>query len=375
MHGFLKHRPTSHGVRISYTDKTKPKSPRERPLVIPIFLPQRGCPHCCSFCNQHTITGRPGAAVDQTAFTAAVKRFLKHPHRERRRTQLAFFGGNFLGLPPDRIRQYLDLAAVFIRQGLVDSLRFSTRPDSISADTLALIRDYPVRTVELGVQSMDDRVLKMSRRGHRAQDTTCAVGKLKKSGYQIGLQIMTGLPGDTDAGALATVETLIALDPAFVRIYPTLVLAGSPLAADYTAGRCQPPTLEASVDLVARMWLRLTAAGIRVVRMGLQDGPGLADGGKVLAGPHHPAFGELVLSHIFLAMAATGLRHAPPGAAHSILRVNPRRISVMTGRQRRNLKALQKTFRLGTLQISATERLPDNQLEVDNRQSRDASKP
>jgi histone acetyltransferase (RNA polymerase elongator complex component) len=313
--------------------------------------------------------------VDRSTFSAAVERFLNYPHRKRHYTQLAFFGGNFLGLKPDHIRRYLDWATAFVRQGAVDSLRFSTRPDSISAETLALIGEYPVRTVELGVQSMDDRVLAKSQRGHGTTDTTRAVWQLQNAGYEIGLQVMTGLPGDTPARATATIQALVALNPAFVRIYPTLVMAGSPLATDYLAGRYRPASLDESVDLAARLWLNLTVAGIPVVRMGLQDGPGLADGAKVLAGPYHPAFGELVLNRIFKAMAAAGLQHAPPSNNGIVVRVNPRRLSVMIGPQRSNITTLQKKFCLDVFQVAADERLPCNQLEVDNRQPRDASNP
>ena len=375
MRDFLNVHLRRHGVRVSYRDKTTPGSLRARPFIIPIFIPQRGCPHRCAFCRQHTITDTPQAVVDQTRFAAAVERFLNYPHRKRRKIQLAFFGGNFLGLQPDRIREYLDWATVYVRQGAVDSLRFSTRPDTISADTLALIRDDPIRTVELGVQSMDDRVLARSLRGHRALDTTHAVRQLKNAGYDVGLQVMTGLPGDTPAGAAATVEALIRLAPAFVRIYPTLVLAGSPLAVDYHAGRYRPWGLDESVDLVARLWLTLAAAGIPVIRMGLQDGPGLTDGANRLAGPYHPAFGALVLGRIFRAMAAAGLRHAIADRERIALRVNPRRLSVMIGPHRRNVAKLQAAYRLDALPVAADESLPLNQLEVDNRQPRDASSP
>ncbi len=354
------------GARVSYTDQTAP--PHKRPFVIPFFIPQAGCPHQCRFCNQHIIADAPSGERDQNTFDAAIEQFLTYRRRGHGPAQLAFYGGNFLGLAPERIRRYLDWAGAFVRQGLVDHLRLSTRPDTVSTARLAIIRDDPVRTVELGVQSMDDRVLARSQRGHRAEDTNRAVTRLKEAGYDIGLQIMTGLPGDTPKRAIATTEAVIVLKPAFVRIYPTLVLAGSPLADAYTRGRYQPPTLEDSVALVARMWLLLTAAGIRVVRMGLQDGPGLADGNNVLAGPHHPAFGERVLGHIFRRMGAAALEQlAPARGARAVLRVNPRRLSVMTGPHRRHRVELEDAFQLGHLKICGDQRLPRNQLEVDIR--------
>ena len=161
---------------------------------------------------------------------------------------------------------------------------------------------------------------------------------------------------------------VIALAPAFVRIYPTLVLAGSPLAADHAADRYRPPKLADSIDLVARMWLMFTAAGIRVIRMGLQDGPSLADKRHLLAGPYHPAFGEQVLCRVFRSMAEAGLDHLKPHAASRLaLRVNPRRLSTMTGPRRGNLVRLREAYHLDRLRVAANPRLTLNQLDVDNR--------
>ncbi len=368
MRDLLRVRRRAHGTRVAYEDRTTPRPPGRRPFVIPVFLPQAGCPHQCAFCNQATITGTAQRDFDQAAFAAVVDRFLTYRRRTPDVTQLAFFGGNFLGLEPDRVRRYLDWAAVYVERDEVDSLRFSTRPDTISPASLAHIRNAPVRTIELGAQSMDDRVLARSQRGHRAEDTTRAVSLLRQAGYEIGLQIMTGLPGDTRARAIATVEAIIALAPDFVRIYPTLVLAGSPLAAEFTAGRYQPPTLDTTIALVARMWLMLTAAGIRVVRMGLQDGPDLADRNHRLAGPYHPAFGERVMGHVFRTMAAAALHHAAPSRGACVtLRVNPRRVSVMTGPHRCHRTHLEGAYHLKRLRIKGDDALARNQLEVDNR--------
>ena len=353
------------GCRVTYEDKRPACAPPQRPFIIPIFLPQAGCPHHCVFCNQHAITGSIGRSGDPGRLSRHVDQFLKFRRRGRGPTQLAFFGGNFLGLAPARVRLYLDWASALVQRGDVESLRFSTRPDTIAPETLALIRDYPVRTIELGAQSMDDQVLELSQRGHQAQDTKRAVWLLKKEGYEIGLQLMTDLPGDNPAKAIATVKALIKLAPAFVRIYPTLVLAGSPLAAAYAAGRYHPPTLAASINLIARMWLMFTAVGIRVIRMGLQDGPCLADRRNLLAGPYHPAFGEQVLSRVFRCMADAGLRLAVPPAGNLALRVNPRRRSVMTGRHRSNLIQLREAYNLDGLRLTVDPALALNQLEVD----------
>jgi histone acetyltransferase (RNA polymerase elongator complex component) len=358
----------SKGCRVAYTEKRPASTAPQRPFVIPVFLPQAGCPQRCVFCDQYAITGSRRRNEDPARHSRFVDKFLKFRRRHRGTTQLAFFGGNFLGMAPERVRRYLDWAAAWVRRGAVDNLRFSTRPDTITPEALALIREYPVGTIEIGAQSMEDQVLSASRRGHTAMDTIQAVRQLKMEGYEIGLQIMTGLPGDSPARAIATAEAVIALAPAFVRIYPTLVLAGSPLAADHAADRYRPPKLAESIDLVARMWLMFTAAGIRVIRMGLQDGPSLADKRHLLAGPYHPAFGEQVLSRVFRSMAEAGLDHLKPHAASRLaLRVNPRRLSAMTGTRRGNLVRLREAYHLDRLRVAANPRLTLNQLDVDNR--------
>ncbi|MBL0715974.1 MAG: radical SAM protein [Desulfosarcina sp.] len=350
-------------VRVSFKDKTPARSLSERPFIIPVFLPQAGCPHRCIFCNQHVITGTEPRDDDPATLSDSVRRFLRYRSARHPVAQIAFFGGNFLGLPPDRVRRHLDCAAEYVHRGDVDSLRFSTRPDTISADTLRMIRAYPVGTVELGVQSMDNHVLELSRRGHRAGDTIRAVAQLKTAGYDVGLQIMTGLPGDTVRRTETTAAGVIALVPAFVRIYPTLVLAGSPLAHAFKTGRYRPASLEDSVRLVARLWLMFAAAGIRVVRMGLQAAPSLTDPANLLAGPYHPAFGERVLSCIFHDMADAALARLPSERVR--LRVNPRRLSVMTGHRKSTRARLQYAHNLHDLRVLADETLPSNQLEVD----------
>ena len=211
----------------------------DRPLIIPLFLPHLGCPHRCVFCNQRTISGSAERSLPTpNRIHREVKRYLAFARKPRSSIQISFFGGNFLGLDRRETINLLDSAAAFVASGTVDSLRFSTRPDTICPDGLAAIQPYPVRTVELGVQSMNDEVLSASRRGHKAAHTIDAATLLKDAGYQVGLQMMVGLPGDDDKGAMRTARQLAGLGPDFVRIYPTLVLAGSPLARLFRASIC-----------------------------------------------------------------------------------------------------------------------------------------
>jgi len=212
---------------------------------------------------------------------------------------------------------------------------------------------------------MDDRVLVQARRGHDAQTTRTAVAHLREAGYEIGLQMMIGLPGDTAEGALATAQAIADLHPAFVRIYPTLVLPGSDLAADFRAGRYRPMTLEACVALTCRLLRLFNARGIRVARMGLPIETRPRDAGSLLAGPHHPAFGELVYNRLYLELATAALSHARGRGRRVRLKVNPKRLSALTGQNRGNIRLLQRCFELQEVLVAPDVDLPLNRLEVD----------
>jgi histone acetyltransferase (RNA polymerase elongator complex component) len=286
-----------------------------------------------------------------------IREFLRYKKANRKPVQIAFFGGNFLGLKSGEIKSLLKPAAEFVRDGQVDSIRCSTRPDTINNHSLNMIKDYPVSTVELGVQSMDDQVLALAGRGHSATDTVHAVERLKERHFSIGLQMMVGLPGDDETGALTTAQRIADLAPDFVRIYPTLVVANSRLAGWYKSGDYAPMSLEEGVTLVKKIYLKFKKAGIDVIRMGLQASEDLEDGTTVLAGPHHPAFGHLVHSEIFLDMAISAIESANAIKEALTIFVNPRSISKMRGLNNSNIKRLKEQFHFQSIEV-----VPDSSL-------------
>lgn len=336
----------------------------ERPLVIPLFIPHLGCPHRCVFCDQRTITGSGGQLPTPDQIRAEVNRYLSFTHKHYSSIQISFFGGSFLGLDQAVTLQLLDIAADFVDRGVVDSLRFSTRPDTIRPDRLADIAPYPVKTVELGVQSMNDAVLAVCRRGHTATDTIAAATRLKDAGYQLGLQMMVGLPGDDDHGAMTTARQLVRLNPDFVRIYPTLVLSGSPLARMHRSGQYQPMDIDACIRLVARLYLLFKANDIPVVRMGLQASDGLADPGARLAGPYHPAFGHLVHGQIVLDAICRALADMKAFPHRLTIGTHPSMISRVQGLNKRNLHYLQKHHGFKKISIIQDENIKPDQLIV-----------
>lgn len=333
-----------------------PKHPL-KPLIIPVFIPHCGCPHACVFCNQQAITGASQAIPEKKEIHARVDEFLNFKRKNRLRTELSFFGGNFLGLEPARIRQLLDAGGELAAAGKIDGIRFSTRPDTIDENTLRLIRDYPVSTVELGAQSMDNQVLQQAGRGHSAEDTAAAVTLLRKENIIVGLQIMTGLPGDTEAICLETALRIIALKPDFVRIYPTLVLHGCRLAEWYQSGRYQPLSLDACVTQLKKLYLLFTAKGIPVIRMGLQASEELDNPATVLAGPYHPALGHMVFSEILMDAAVRQIREKSSHGDGVCLWVNPRSLSRMQGLNKKNIQTIKQMFGLTRVEINTDKTL------------------
>jgi histone acetyltransferase (RNA polymerase elongator complex component) len=341
------------------------------PLIVPVFIPHSGCSHRCVFCNQEGITGKKTQNLCLPEIRNGIDTFLDGCRKTRRRVQLAFYGGNFLGLPPEDVDALLEMAMKYIDCHRIHGIRFSTRPDTITRERLERIRHYPIDAVELGVQSMDDTVLALSRRGHTAADSETAVTLLKEQRWHIGLQLMVGLPGDGEEHAMETARRVAALFPDFVRIYPAVVLENSPLARTFRHGDYVPWTLARSVALVKRMYLLFHEKKIRVIRMGLQATADLDDNGVILAGPYHPAFGHLVLSEIYFdkavtAMMAEGFTKTKPGRVVEI-RIAPRCVPRMRGDKNSNIDRLQKIFGLSAVKVIADPTMEEDQVTVKDR--------
>lgn len=278
-----------------------PPARRLRPLIIPIFISHAGCPHRCLFCDQEQITAQthhlPGPQKVRKTLDAAIHAKGFDPSRN---TELAFYGGTFTGLKKARMESLLKAAAPYVHSGTVQSIRISTRPDSLDEERLAILKAYGVSTVELGAQSMNDRVLALSQRGHSAEDTITAVRMLKDHGFKVGIQLMPGLPGDSREEFSATTKKVLALKPYMVRLYPALVIKGTGLARLHSKGVYQPFSLEEAVNLCVESVLLFEGNGIPVIRIGLMSSPSLLEKGRIVSGPWHPAFGFLVRSAIHL---------------------------------------------------------------------------
>ena len=320
--------------------------PIQKPLVIPIFIPHYGCPHMCAFCNQSIITNTKHRLPDAKIIKEITHEYLNFKGN-RSPVQLAFFGGNFLGLDTSYIHEVLNIASKLKQDNKIDSVRFSTRPDTITKASLELIKDFPVSTIELGVQSMDDDVLALSNRGHTAQSTIEAALLLKEYGFEVGMQMMVGLPKDDDKSTLKSAKAILKLKPDFIRIYPLIVLKGSLIAQWYEKGKYKPLKLDECVNLVKKIYLLFHDQNIPVIRMGLQASEMLQDDNSMIAGPWHPAFGHLVLSEIFYDKAKMVIENnIGKNIKNNIitLRVNPSSESKLRGDKNYNMKRLKKLF-------------------------------
>lgn len=256
-----------------------------RPPIYPVFIPNAGCPFQCIYCDQHQVTAikRHSPWVEQAV--SQVTSFANHAKNEAAFGEIAFYGGTFTGLPHRCLDQLLELAQGYVDRGLFTGIRFSTRPDFVDADTLRYLARYGITTVELGIQSLSDTVLRSSRRGYNRKQALDAMELLRRYPWKMGVQLMLGLPSDTPERFLASVQATIAARPDFVRLYPTLVFPGTELAHWTTDGRYLPLTLQQAVDWCVPAYDACLQAGIPIARLGLLLPSELDPGTATVAGP------------------------------------------------------------------------------------------
>ena len=265
--------------------------------TIPIFVPHMGCPNDCSFCNQRKITGQATSVTKEDVKKQIINALQTMPN-DTDCVEIGFFGGSFTGIDESIRNDFLHVAKSYVDSGVVHAIRLSTRPDYIDEEILKGLKEFKVTTVELGAQSMNDEVLALNRRGHTSEDTIRASELIKDFGINLGLQMMTGLYGDTNDTCMESLEKIISLKPDCVRIYPTLVLSGTYLDKLYKSVEYKPQTLDEAVSLCADLKERFDEEKIQIIRIGLMASDNINPDADVVAGPYHPSIGELVQSEI-----------------------------------------------------------------------------
>jgi len=320
---------------------------------ISIFVPHIGCPNKCSFCNQRYITGSFKAPLGIDVENA-VKNALESPRYNPKTTEIAFFGGSFTAINRNYMVDLLEVASKYVEEGIVSGIRVSTRPDAINEEILGILKKYHVTAIELGAQSLNNRVLKMNNRGHTVNDVVVASKLIKDFGFELGLQIMTGLYGDDDKTCIKTAEKCIEIKPDTVRIYPTIVLKDTYLAALYEDKIYEPQTLNDAIELASKLYSLFIENNIRVIRLGLHS----IEEDAFIAGPWHPAFSELCLSKIMLSKALSILNNK---GNYTIL-VNKSDVSKMIGQKKSNILHLQS---LGYYcKVLADDNIANEQIEI-----------
>ena len=315
-----------------------------RRLNIPIFIPHLGCPHLCVFCNQRSISGQQ--SFDCTQVDAQILQALATTC-EGDTAEIAYFGGSFTGIDRELMLYLLDVAERYVQNPIpgkarVAGIRMSTRPDYISDEIIEILSRYSVRTVELGLQSMDDGVLAASERGHDASCGARACHMLRDAGFDVVGQMMIGLPGSTEQNELHTAAKLCELGVSAARIYPTVVFADTALCGMMQSGAYKPLTLSEAVVRSARVLGVFEQHGVPVIRIGLCASDSLTDPCCAVAGAAHPALGELVRSELYYQKLRELLAgaHAPVQTVY----IPARELSIAIGQHRQNLLRLQGEF-------------------------------
>ncbi len=350
-----------------------------KPFIIPLFIPHRGCPFQCIYCDQRITTGpdpeneiceghgasRANSETEKSRLEETVHQWLEQKKclPPPSHIQIAFYGGSFTSLSMAEQTRLLTIASPFLMSNAVDSLRISARPDYCSEENLKLLRKFGVKTIELGVQSMDNEVLRLSKRGYKPETVHQTAAKVREFGFELGIQLMPGLPDDNREKFIQTVEKAVSMQPHCARLYPAVVIQGTPLADNFRKGIYKPLLLEEAVDWCAAGASRLRKAGVKVIRMGLQPTENIRMGGKVVAGPFHPAFGQLVESRIalekmsamFLNFQESDIRkQTVPENNRFVFHVPFRELSNYRGQRNGNLAKLEESFKRKFVILSDT---------------------
>ena len=327
--------------------------------IIPIFVPHKGCPHDCIFCNQKKITG---VSTDVTSEDARniIEECLETIDKDAD-VEIAFFGGSFTAIDIDIQKSLLSVAKEYVDKGLVKDIRMSTRPDCIDEDILSMLKEYKTSIIELGVQSLDEKVLLDSIRGHQSEIVYKSSKMIKNSGIKLGLQMMIGLPADTEEKCIFTAKKFVELKPDCVRVYPTLVVKDTGLEKLMEQNKYNPFTLEESVNIVKKVLVLFYVNNINVIRVGLQATDDIQIGKAVLAGPYHPAFRELVEADMikdyleFVILQNKNIKQM-------LVKSNKKNISKIIGNKKTNVKYMEEKF--GVLLKTQESDLDINQLEI-----------
>ena len=322
----------------------------KRHINVPIFIPHLGCPNACVFCDQRKISGKNSFVF--ASAKAELEAAFRTVDTENAEVEIAFFGGSFTGIDPQLMCDLLELAQSYVAAGKADGIRLSTRPDYINETVLDTLRQYAVKTIELGIQSVNDTVLSVCKRGHTFADTQKAVSLIRHFGFSFVGQMMVGLPASTLADELATAEFICTSGATGARIYPTVVFRHTELCSMAEAGTYVPLDTETAVERSAHVLADFLTHHVPVIRIGLHAGEELSDPASVYAGANHPALGEMVMSRVYLHKMRAILQKEGSRAGEMLtFSVAKGETSKAIGHRRENLEKLCQEFQIKSLKI------------------------
>ncbi len=335
---------------------------KKRHVVIPVFVPHKGCPFDCIYCNQKNISGQQ-EEMDLSEMKDIIEKYLSSVDTNTH-VEIGFYGGSFTGIDLNQQISFLKLAHEYIRAGKVDGIRLSTRPDYIDEKILDYLWEYGVKTIELGVQSLDDQVLVKSCRGHTSEDVYRSSKLIKNRGFSLGIQTMIGLPGDTRQKDMETALKVVELLPDVVRIYPTLVIKDTYLEKMYLSGKYKPLELDEAVDICADLLEIYYSNGINVIRVGLQPTENINENSDVVAGPFHPAFRQLVESRLML-KKIVGMLNGMDIKKGTELEIytGSSNVSNVAGQKRKNIEYLIQKYGFSEIRIRSNKDM-GNEIEI-----------
>ena len=334
--------------RWSFSDRY----PMNKHKNIPIFVPHAGCPNDCVFCNQRKISGKTEFDPDTVPFE--IERALATIPSECE-VEIAYFGGSFTGIEPSLMLRLLKIAASYVESGWVQSIRLSTRPDFIDEKILEILKAHYVKTVEIGFQSLDDGVLRASRRGHSAADSYNAARLIKQYGFELVGQMMTGLPGSSVDKEIFTASEICRMGADAARIYPTVVFYDTALCDMAKSGEYLPLTLEQSVNSAYEVYKVFSAGGVEVIRCGLCAADNLFDEGTVYSGGYHEALGELVESRVMYDKIVKALGQNAQKEIN--ITVAPGMTSRAVGHKKINKQILREDFGITKMKVTESREL------------------
>lgn len=335
--------------------------------IIPIFVPHLGCPNDCVFCNQKSISGQT-KQVTKEDVKNTIEEHLKYIKPENAKIEVAFFGGSFTAIDEAKQIELLQAANKYILDGTVDSIRISTRPDYINKKILKRLKKYHVKTIELGVQSSNDYILKKTGRGHDFKDVIKASKLIKWHGFILGHQMMVGLPESTKLDDINTAKALIKLKPKIVRIYPVLVIKNTKLEKSYNKGDYKALTVVQAVETCKELVKLFTKKNIDVIRIGLQPTDTISDSSKeeseVVAGPFHPAFRQLVESGLWYDVIVGKIKKLNVKVKEVVITVNPVDVNNVIGHKKENIINLKKIYNLD-LKVKTDEEIKQGKSKIE----------